>query len=79
MLPTQPLFSERAPSTGEYKERVVRQLAFGFTPRINYVIRFPSMVEKELVRHMARAILKVARNTEGGTNHDDLREKQQDN
>jgi hypothetical protein len=57
----------------------VRQLTFGFTSQVSYVIQFGSKVKKELVRHMARAILKVARITEGATRYDDLREKQQDN
>ena len=54
----------------------MRQLAFGFTPRISYVLQFPSRVKKELLRQMERAILQVARDTEGGRSHDDLPEKQ---
>lgn len=57
----------------------MRQLTFGFTPQVRYVVQFRFKVKKELVSHMARAIIEVARNTEGEKRHGDLSEKQQGN
>ena len=44
----------------------MRQLAFKFVRQLEHVMRFPPEVERELLRQMAKAILRVSQ-TEGGS------------
>ena len=54
----------------------MRQLAFKFMRELEYIIRFPPKVEKELLRQMAKAIWYVS-HTEGGIINERLTDKQQ--
>ena len=56
----------------------MRQLAFEFVRELEYLFRFPSKVEKELLRQMAKAIWRVSQE-EGGRTNERITDKQQDN
>jgi hypothetical protein len=54
----------------------MRQFAFEFMRELEYIIRFPPKVEKQLLRQMAKVIWYISQ-TEGGTNNERLTDKQQ--
>ncbi len=56
----------------------MRQLAFEFVREVEYFIRFPPNVEKELLKQMAKAIWRVSQE-EGGRIDERITDKQQDN
>lgn len=56
----------------------MRQLVFQFLKEHEYLIPFPTEVERELKRQMARAIMKVSQ-TEGGRIDEHLTNQQQGN
>ena len=56
----------------------MRQLAFEFVRELEYLFRFPTEVERELLRQMAKAIWRVSQ-TEGGRIDERPTDRQQDN
>ena len=54
----------------------MKQLAFEFVRELEYVIRFPPEVERELLRQMAKAIWRASQ-TEGGRIYERLTDNQQ--
>ena len=56
----------------------MRQLAFEFVKELEYFIRFPTEVERELLRQMAKAIWRVSQE-EGGRINERLTDNQQNN
>ncbi len=56
----------------------MRQLAFEFVRELEYLFRFPSKVERELLKQMAKAIWRVSQ-TEGGRIDERPTDRQQDN
>lgn len=53
----------------------MKQLAFKFVRELEYIIRFPPEVERELLRQMAKAIWRVSQE-EGGRINERLTDKQ---
>jgi len=56
----------------------MRQLAFEFVKELEYLIRFPSKVKRELLRQMAKAIWRVSQEEVGRIN-ERLTDNQQNN
>lgn len=53
----------------------MKQLSFEFVKELEFLIRFPPKVERELLRQMARAIWRVSQ-TEGGRINERFTDKQ---
>ena len=56
----------------------MKQLAFEFVKELEYLIRFPPEVKRELLRQMAKAIWRVSQE-EGGRINERFTDNQQNN
>lgn len=56
----------------------MKQFAFEFVKELEYLIRFPPEVERELLRQMAKAIWRVSQE-EGGRINERFTDNQQNN